>query len=79
VCPVRYELGFHNPEEGIHHSHRRENLKCYITLAGWTLQRRLNVSPVRYELGFYILKKESFCSHQREIFTSYIALIGWAL
>jgi hypothetical protein len=25
------------PEDGILHSHRRENLKSYIALAGWTL------------------------------------------
>jgi hypothetical protein len=25
------------PEGGILHSHRRENLKSYITLTGWTL------------------------------------------
>jgi hypothetical protein len=25
------------PEDGILHSHRRENLKSYITLTGWTL------------------------------------------
>jgi hypothetical protein len=25
------------PEDGILHSHRRENLKCYIALTGWTL------------------------------------------
>jgi hypothetical protein len=27
VSPVRYELGFKIPEDGILHSHRRENLK----------------------------------------------------
>jgi hypothetical protein len=26
---VRYELGFYIPEDGIVHSHRRENLKSY--------------------------------------------------
>jgi hypothetical protein len=30
VYPVRYELGFYIPEDGILHSHRRENLKPYI-------------------------------------------------
>jgi hypothetical protein len=25
------------PEDGILHSHRRENLKSYIALTGWTL------------------------------------------
>jgi hypothetical protein len=42
------------PEDDILHSHCRENLKSYIALTGWTLQRRRNVSPVKYELGFYI-------------------------
>jgi hypothetical protein len=27
----------HIPEDGILHSHRRENLKPYIPLTGWTL------------------------------------------
>jgi hypothetical protein len=30
VSPVKYELGFYIPEDGILHSHRRENLKSYI-------------------------------------------------
>jgi hypothetical protein len=29
VSPVRYELCFYIPEDGILHSHRRENLKSY--------------------------------------------------
>jgi hypothetical protein len=29
VSPVRYELGFRIPEDGILHSHRRENLNSY--------------------------------------------------
>jgi hypothetical protein len=29
---VRYELGFYIPEDGILHSHRRENLKSYMTV-----------------------------------------------
>jgi hypothetical protein len=52
MFPMRYGLGFYNPEDGILHSHRRENLTSYIRLTGWTLQRRSNVSPVRDELGF---------------------------
>jgi hypothetical protein len=32
VSPVRYELGFYIPEDGILHSHRRENLNSYIDL-----------------------------------------------
>jgi hypothetical protein len=29
VSPLKYELGFYIPEDGILHSHRRENLKSY--------------------------------------------------
>jgi hypothetical protein len=29
VSPVRYELGFYMSEDGILHSHRREDLKSY--------------------------------------------------
>jgi hypothetical protein len=29
MSPVRYELGFHIPEDGILHSHRRENPTSY--------------------------------------------------
>jgi hypothetical protein len=45
---VKYELGFYIPEDDILHSHRREHLKSYIALTGWTLY----VSPVKYELCF---------------------------
>jgi hypothetical protein len=37
VSLVRYDLGFYILEEGILHSHRRENLKYYIALTGWAL------------------------------------------
>jgi hypothetical protein len=30
VSPVKYELGFYIPEDGILHSHCRENLKSYL-------------------------------------------------
>jgi hypothetical protein len=33
MSPVRYELGFYIPEDGILYSHRRENLKSYISHA----------------------------------------------
>jgi hypothetical protein len=36
MSPVTSELGFHIPEDGILHSDRRENLKPYNTLTGWT-------------------------------------------
>jgi hypothetical protein len=34
---MKYELGFYIPEDCILHSYRRENLKSYIALTGWTL------------------------------------------
>jgi hypothetical protein len=37
VSPVRYELVFYVPEDGIVHIRRRENLKSYIALTGWAL------------------------------------------
>jgi hypothetical protein len=52
VSPVRYKLGSYIPKDGILHSDRRETLKFYIALTGWTVQRGRNVSPVRYELIF---------------------------
>jgi hypothetical protein len=54
VSPVRYELDFYIPEDGILHSHRLKNFKSYIPLIGWALLRRCNVSLVRYEMDFYI-------------------------
>jgi hypothetical protein len=71
VSPVRYELGFYIPEDDILYSHRRDNLKSYITLTGWTLQRRRNVSPVKYELGFYIPEDGILHSDRRENLQSY--------
>jgi hypothetical protein len=58
------------PEDGIPHSHRRQNLKSYIASAGWALQRRRNMFPVRYELGVYILQDDH--SHHRENLNFYI-------
>jgi hypothetical protein len=59
------------PEDGILHSHRRANLKSYIALTGWALQRRRNVSPVKYELGLYIPEDDILHSHCRETLKSY--------
>jgi hypothetical protein len=36
VFPVKYDLDFYVPKD-ILHSDRRENLKSYISLTGWTL------------------------------------------
>jgi hypothetical protein len=79
VSPVKYELGFYIPADDILHSHRRENLKSYIALTGWTLYWRSNVSPVKYELGFYIPADDILHSHRRENLKSYIALTGWTV
>jgi hypothetical protein len=37
MSPVKYELGFYIPEEGILLSHRRQNLKSYRALTVWAL------------------------------------------
>jgi hypothetical protein len=79
VFPVRYELGFYIPEDGILHSHRSGNFKSYIALTGWTLQRRRNVAPVRYELGFCTPEDDILHSHRRENLKSYIGLASWVL
>jgi hypothetical protein len=34
MSPMRYELVFYIPVDGIFHSHRRENLKSYVAVAG---------------------------------------------
>jgi hypothetical protein len=79
VSPVKCELGFYIPEDDILHSHRRENLKSYIALNGWTVWRRRNVSPVKYELDFYIPEDDILPSQRSENLKSYIALTGWTL
>jgi hypothetical protein len=66
-------------EHGILHSHRLKNLKSYVALTGWTLQRRRNVSPARYEVGFSIPVDGILHSHCRDNLKSYIALTGCAL
>jgi hypothetical protein len=54
------------PEDGILHSHSRENLKFYTELTGWGLLPRRNVSPARYGLGFYIPGDGILHSHRHE-------------
>jgi hypothetical protein len=48
-------------EDGILHSHHREELRSYIALTGCDLWSG-NVFPVRYELGFYIPETAFFKS-----------------
>jgi hypothetical protein len=66
MSPVRYELGFYIPEDGILHSHSRENLKSYTAVTGWILYWRRNVSPIRYELGIYVPEDGILHSHRCE-------------
>jgi hypothetical protein len=56
MFPLRYELVFYIPKEGILH----ENLKSYIELTGCTLYRKRNVFVVKYELGFISQKRPFF-------------------
>jgi hypothetical protein len=53
------------------------NLKSYIALTGWAVERRRNVSPVRYKLGSYFPEDGTLHSHRRE--TSYLTrtLLPW--
>jgi hypothetical protein len=78
VSPVRYELRFYIPQDGILHSHHREILKCYIALTGSALLWR-HMSPVRYELSFYVPEDAVLHSRRHENLKSYIALTGSAL
>jgi hypothetical protein len=72
VSPVRYELGFYIPKDGILHSHRREHLKSYIAI------NRLG-SVAKYELGYYIPENGILHSHRRETLRAYISSTGWDL
>jgi hypothetical protein len=40
MYPVRYEVGFYIPEDGILHSHRRKNLKSYFRIHWVTTMQR---------------------------------------
>jgi hypothetical protein len=72
VSPLKYELGFYTPDDGILHSHRRENLKAYIVLTGWTFH-------MKYDLGYYIPEDGILHSHRRVNLKSYMPLICWIL
>jgi hypothetical protein len=47
VFPVRYELGSYIPEDGILHSHRRENIK---SVTGWRCSGPANETRLSSEL-----------------------------
>jgi hypothetical protein len=59
------------PEDGIIHSHHRENLRSYIELTGWALWQRDYVFHVRYEMGFYIPEDGILHSDRGENLKSY--------
>jgi hypothetical protein len=54
VSPVKYELGFHIPEDGILHSDRRDNLKSYIFSASCEACRAVGQVP-RSTVPRYVL------------------------
>jgi hypothetical protein len=62
VFHARYEPGFYIPEDGILHSHRPENLKCYIALTAgpctgdvMCLLRGTNWVFISQETAFFIV------------------------
>jgi hypothetical protein len=63
VFLVRYELGSWVPEDDIHHSHCREDLKSYKVPVGLCSG---DVSPVRYEMCSYIPEDGILHRHCRE-------------
>jgi hypothetical protein len=75
VSPLSCELVFYIPEDGIFHSHHRENLISYIALPAGLCSGDV-MSTVRYELGFCIPEDDILHSHRREILKSYITLTG---
>jgi hypothetical protein len=74
---VKYELGFHIPEDDILHSYCREILKSYIALTGWTLAETSCVS-CEVRTGF-LYPRIRHSSYSREHVKSYIALTGWTV
>jgi hypothetical protein len=63
VSPVKYELGFYIPEDGILHSHRRENLKSddirHVLVPSPGLEPAVAVS---YAPSHYVQREDNFCS-----------------
>jgi hypothetical protein len=59
VFPIRYDLRFYIPEDGILHSHHRDYLNSYIALTSWALAKKSRVSrDVR--TGFFLSQKTAF-------------------
>jgi hypothetical protein len=62
VFPVRYELGFYIPEDGIFHSHRRKNVKSYI-INGFTAHM-LDLGRLFSFLILYIVRRTPWMGDQ---------------
>jgi hypothetical protein len=71
--------GLHITKDETFHSHRRGNLKSYVSLTGWAQKRRLNFSPARYNLGFYIPEDGILHSDHSENLKYYVPLTGYTL
>jgi hypothetical protein len=53
MSPVKYELGFYIPEDGILHSHSRENLKSYTAnVRSSVILPTLMMEAIRYSETF---------------------------
>jgi hypothetical protein len=60
VSPVKYELGFYIPEDGVIHSHRREKVKFYKLFLNY-----VNLLPLRmrykHSVAQYIKLQKNTC------------------
>jgi hypothetical protein len=63
VSPVRYELGSYISEDGIVHSHRRENLKFFIRYISLRFVCRCAVCCVRPGEVAAVLVRSAGCGH----------------
>jgi hypothetical protein len=66
MSPVRYELGFYIPEDGILHSHRSENLRSYIALTGWALYPIFNLISCEVRTSLFISQTAFFIDNAVE-------------
>jgi hypothetical protein len=74
VSPVRYELGFYIPEDGIPHSHRHEKLKSYIMIEVGQFFVFPHLPEFSSCVGSVLLSTQQFTylvSHQPPFFTDF--------
>jgi hypothetical protein len=70
VSPVRYELRFYIPEDGIFHSHCREYFKSYIQFYSFgfeCIQTSTAVASILYQLSQHPQKQEMLYDEIRTI------------